>query len=314
MSLPSAVQAQVDDANRLQAAMLAPEEPVVAQDPPVEQETQAQHVQDAIPEETWEHKYRSEIGRFKAETDRAREAAQAAWQQVEHLRQEIEQVKQAKTSEPEPPPVPGVTEQDIETFGSDLVQFTERATRKAVADAQKVWDAKSQALLKVIDELRGQVGNVESQTARTAEQAFYDRLAQEVPDWQTTNNDPAFHAWLQEENELSGVPRQQFLNHAHSTLDIGRVVRFFNTFKNTSQTPVATPVRPSAQSDLQRQVSPPKTRTGSVTAPSNEGKRIWTEKDIGKFYEAKARGQLDAQEAARMEADLNQAVAEGRVR
>ena len=322
MTLPKAVQAQVDEVNRLQAAMSAPEE-TATQDPPVEQETQ-EPVQaelpleePQIPEETWEHKYRSEVGRYKAETERAREAAQQAWDQFNQLRQEVEQIKQARDEKPEPPKapepeIPGVTDQDVESFGSELVDFAQRAAAKVAAEQAKLLRLEIQALHKAMDELRGQVGNTENRLQKTAEQSYYEKLASLVPDWQQVNTDQAFLDWLGEEEGVTGYPRQAFLAQAHQQQDATRVARIFEAFKSTHGAPPPAP-KPSQSPELQKQVSPPKARAGS-SAPVQQDKKIWTEADITAFYEAKARGKLDATEAARMEADLNSAVAEGRVR
>lgn len=319
MSLPQAVQAQVDEANRLQAAMSATgAEP---QDPPVVPETQeAQQPtqlelpldQPQQPEPNWEHKYKSEIGRFQAEAARAREAAQQAWQQIEQLRAEHEQLKAQAKPEPEPE-APGVTDRDVETFGSDLVEFAQRAAGKVAAEQSKILRLEIQAIYKALDEMRGQVGQVHSTAQQSIEQTFFDKLVERVPDWQTVNQDQTWIDWLQEADPFAGVPRQVLLNDARAKLDVQRVAQFFEAFKGNS-TPSAAQPKPSQSAELQRQVSPPKARAGSSSTPTQGDKKIWHEAEIMKFYEAKALGRLDPQEAARMEADLNQAVAEGRVR
>jgi hypothetical protein len=320
LSLPQAVQAQIDEANRLQAAMSAPEAPE-AQDPPVEVQAPEQlelpletTPQPAVSEETWEARYRSNIGRYEAETKRAREAAQQAWQQIEQMRAELDQLKAQPTPEPAPEPeTPGVTDQDVETFGSDLVDFAQRAARKAIADQQKVIDAKIQGLFNALDEIRGSVGKVEQTTQQTAAQSYLKDLTRRVPNWEQINIDQAFIDWLQEPEGLSNIPRQQFLLQAHQSLDVDTVVKYFDAFAAPSSAPAAPATKPSQSAELQKQVSPPRAKAGS-TAPAQQDQKTWTEADIMKFYEQKARGQIDAPTAARMEADLNQAVAEGRVR
>lgn len=312
MSLPEAVQAQVEEANRLQAQISAPDEPVehtTPSDPPVEARQTPTATPDFSAETDWEHKYRSEIGRFKAEADRAREAAQNAWQQIEQMRAELDALK-SKPKDPEPEhPAPSITDQDVETFGSDLVEFAQRAAAKVASDQLKLLRAEMQGLYKALDEVRNQVGQVGSTAQYSVEQVFYDKLTQRVPDWQAINQDQAWFDWLSQTDAFSGAPRQALLNDARAKLDIERVVQFFEAFKGVSPS-VA---KPKASAELQRQVSPPKSRAGS-SAPTQGDKKVWTEAEITKFYEAKALGRIDPQEAARMEADLNQAVAEGRVR
>lgn len=297
--------------------MSAPEVPE-SQDPPVEAQAPEQL---ELPPETppqpdpnWEHKYKSEVGRFQAETTRAREAAQQAWQQIEQMRAELDQLKTQPKPEPE---APGITDHDVETFGSDLVEFAQRAAAKAIADNQKVIDAKIQGLFNALDEIRGSVGKVEADTQQTAAQSYLKDLTQRVPNWAQINEDQAFIDWLQESEGLSNVPRQQFLMRAHQSMDVDTVAKYFDAFANPSASPSSAPAtpapRPSQSAELQKQVSPPRAKAGS-SAPAQQDQKIWTEADIMKFYEQKARGQIDAPTAARMEADLNQAVAEGRVR
>lgn len=321
MSLPQAVQAQIDEANRLQAAMSAPEVPE-SQDPPVEAQTPEQLElpldTPPQPDPNWEHKYKSEVGRFQAETVRAREAAQQAWQQIEQMRAELDQIKdQPKPDRAPEPETPGVTDHDVETFGSDLVEFAQRAAAKAIADNQKVIDAKIQGLFNALDEIRGSVGKVEQTTQQTATQSYLKDLTQRVPDWEQVNVDQAFIDWLQESEGLSNVPRQQFLMRAHQSMDVDTVTKYFDAFASSSASPssvsATSAAKPSQSSELQKQVSPPRAKAGS-SAPAQQDQKVWTEADIMKFYEQKARGQIDAPTAARMEADLNQAVAEGRVR
>ena len=332
MSLPKAVQAQVDEVNRIQATLGPQEASSPESDPPAEIETSDAESSALAPssqaesqfepqDQDWEHKYRSEVGRFKAETERAREAAQMAWQQVEQLRQEMASMRAEMTkapepeSEPETEPETGITPADIDTFGSELVEFAQRAARKAAMDSQRVLDIRLKAMDSALAEIRGQVGQVETKTQQTAEQRFYKDLEAEIPNWSEINNDPAFHAWLQQPEGLSGYPRQAFLNQAHQALDVGRVAAFFNFYRaDQGQPAVSAPSKaPSkAQSELRKQVSPPRSKA-SASAPSKGDQKIWTQDEIMHFYEAKARGKIDPTEAARMESDLNSAVAEGRV-
>ena len=322
MSLPKSVQAQIDEANRLQAALSAQGEPEPVEEAPETQETVSEATQETSDEvrqtpeprrddeATWEQRYKSYEGHWRAEIERARQSTQAAQEQMAQMQQELRALREQLDSKSEPAPEPGITDADIETFGSDLVGFTERAARKAVADAQKVWDAKNQALMDVISELRGQIGQVHEQTSMTAEEKFFDKLATAVPDWEAVNANPDWLGWLQESDPFTGAPRQALLNDARQKLDTGRVAAMFDAFKATQ----GVSAKPSAPNpELRRQVSPPKSRAGSTAAPSGD-KRIWTQEEIKIFYDKFARGQLDPAEAARTERDLNQAVAEGRVR
>jgi len=42
--------------------------------------------------------------------------------------------------------------------------------------------------------------------------------------------------------------------------------------------------------------------------------RIWDEEEVNQFYSAKRRGKVKGDEAARIEAEINRALVEGRIR
>jgi hypothetical protein len=318
MGIPLAVQAQIDEANRIQQTLHAPAEQPAPQDPPENDTTPDSEPAAPVapepesePEVDWEHKYRSEIGRFKAETDRAREAMQTAWEQAAQLKQEIETLRQ-QVAQPAPTPEPevrlsGVTDDDVETFGSDMVEFAKRAAASAIQPMLKVFDAKLNGMQQAIETVRQQVGAAETQYKQTAEQAYLEKLGQLVPDWREIDADPAFGAWLREEEGYTGYPRQEFFSQAHQQLNAVQVARIFNAYRG-----LQTPARPSQSAELKKQVSPSKSRNAAT--PPGKSTKVWTIAEIQKFYEQVAFNRIPADEAARIEAEINLAAAEGRVR
>ncbi len=204
------------------------------------------------------------------------------------LREEVEALKRQKEN------TSLVKPEEVQEFGEPLVDLIRRAAREEVS-------VKDQE----IAELKQQLNSLKSTSEQTHEATFYEKLAGVVPDWMTVNDDPEFHAWLAEHDELTGYQRQQLLTEAEKRKDAGRVARFFDTFKRTkSKTEVA------AAGSLESQVAPATTKT---EAPPSS-KKIWTRGEIADFYARDRRGEYSTDQAAVIEKDIQSAVREGRVR
>lgn len=308
MSLPKAVQDALAQADAAQQALNAPEatdhhEP---QDPTPEPETPeppAPEPPKADDPHLWEQRYRSYKGHADAELARMREAMQ-------QMQAEVEALKRPAAPATAPEPDPEITSADVDTFGKDLIDLQERVARKVMADSRKLWEAERQALLGRIGELEGSLNNVGQQVHQTAEERFWSRFETAVPDWETVNADQRFLAWLSEADPLSGVGRQELLNHARQALDAPRLAAIFDTWKRETGVNVPAPKR-SAQQELERQVSPRKgASSGGAPAPAKH----WSQDDIRTFYNDMVRGKYTQEVAARIEAEIQQAVTEGRVR
>jgi hypothetical protein len=121
----------------------------------------------------------------------------------------------------------------------------------------------------------------------------------------TINDDPEFHNWLREHDELTGYQRQQILGQAEQNRDAQRVARFFTAFKKVQEGTVAT-----AASSLEQQVAP---TTSKVDAPP-QGKKIWTRAEIADFYARDRRGAYTDEQSAAIDSEIQEAIAERRVR
>jgi hypothetical protein len=119
------------------------------------------------------------------------------------------------------------------------------------------------------------------------------------------NDDPAFHDWLGEFDELTGTQRQSLLAAAEEKRDADRVARFFNAFKKVQQDKLA-----AADASLASQVTPVGSR---VDAPP-VGKKIWTRAEIADFYARDRRGEYSEDKAAAIDSEIQSAIRENRVR
>jgi hypothetical protein len=315
MSLPKAIQAQIDAADAV-VAQLNGEPPTgetyqnneqlppapAAEPPPqnISPETQPQPV---VPEETWQAKFFTLKGKYDAEVPRLHAQTRELSTQVQQLMVEMQNVK--TPPKPLEPAKSLITEHDKEAFGSDLLDLIDRATESKVATFR---DRESQ-LLGEIQDLRGKLGNVSDRQVVSDKDRFLSTLAQQVPDWENLNVDQGFLTWLAEVDPVYGLPRQAALNNAYESLDASRTANIFKRFKAETAPQQQQQTRPN----LQNQVAPTRSRTSPAPATSSE-KRIFSQGEIAQFYDEWRRGYIDAPKAEQMEIEIANAISEGRVR
>ena len=318
MSLPRAVQQQVEEADALVAQMngtqtVNPEtgEPIVA-DPQPNPEPQPQSIspeiepKPAVSEETWEQKYHTLKGMFDAEVPRLYAQVREMNSQIGQLTTDLATAK-ATPAQPVPTSTPSlITEQDKEAFGTDLIDLIERATEAKLAGSRQA-EAK---LLAEIAELKGKLGNVTERQVVSDKDRYESALSVAVPDWQALNVDQGFLNWLAEVDPVYGMPRQYALTNAYESLDAHRTATIFNQYKKS----VTPPAQSNNRADLQRQVAPTRSRTSPAPTNPNMDKRIYTQQDIDAFYSEWRRGYIDEAEAVKIEQDIHAATQEGRIR
>lgn len=321
MSLPKQVQAELEAAERLEQELLnaanpqeltqdpepAPEptadpEPVFDPEPaPADPEPEPQpEPTKSSDDETWERRYKTLQGMFNAETARFKSEVADLKDQ---LKQAISELKEAKTT-PTEPQRSLVTDKDVEDFGGDLVDLIGRK-------AADVVNAQMAQLKEENARLREELGSVSEQQGEARRDVYFSNLERLVPDYRELNVDPDFLEWLAEADTLSGQPRQNFLNIAFESYDVDRTAVLFNSFKD-SRAPAPQPK--AVPKELQRQVAPGTSKASSVsTTPAQE--RIWKMSEIDSFYKDVARGVYKGNDAeqARIEAEIDQAVLEGRL-
>lgn len=319
--LPRGIQKQVEQAEALEAQLAqeaaqvaAPVSIEQALAPSLEPPTQAAPAQAPAPApapvptpapaeqpNVWEARYKVLQGKYNAEVP-----SLAA--QVRELREKLQTV----TAAPPPPaaePKPTVDPKDVEDFGKDLVDMVTRNATRQIAQFASQYQGRLEAVEQAITRLTHGV-TVASQTAAyTAEEQFLANLKREVPDFEAVNVNAQFIAWLAEKDPIYGRSRQDALNEASDAYDASRAAAVFKAFKQQFAAPPAP--TPSA---LEAQVAPTASG-GSLPAPAAPSKPYLTTKQINDFYNDVARGRYRGreQENARIEAEVNLAVQEGRV-
>ena len=323
MSLPASIQSQLDTADAIQKHILGEETPgeaapaegtpvVVAPAPtdtPFQDGAPAQTPAAPASEGAWEQRYKTLHGKYEAEVPRLHAELREQRALVSQLNQAVVNLSQQRQQEPEPVRAaasPLVTPQDVETFGTDLVDLIGRK-------AKEISSGETAALLARIEALQGQVGQNAQSAEAAANASFYTSLGQAVPDYRAINTDPRWLQWLGQVDPLTGSSRQKYLDAASSRRDHARVAVIFNAFKATLQ-PVEVPETPAQE--LARQVAPSRSSGGSTPQAhaGDASTRIWTGKDLKTFYTKVRMGEIPVADAQRIETEINRAMAENRIR
>lgn len=322
MALPRAIQAQIEQANALldaankppeappqepQAQVAAPESgPDPAPAAPEPQATQEPQAQPQPQPDVWEHKYKTLQGLFNREVPTLQNQVKDLKAQLEQAVARLNEAADAK-AKPAEPEKPVADPKDVENFGSDLVEMVQRVSQHVLGRAASALETKAAALEQRLAQLEQALRGTTQTVAVTAEQAFFDRLTKLVPDWETINANQAFLAWLGEIDPILGQPRQVALDAAQQTLNADRAAAVFKAFAPTSQ------AAPKAN-NLDKQVSPKGSASAAPAAPAQPV--VYTQQQVVDFYNAKRRGEYRGREkeVAQFEAEINLAIAEGRVR
>lgn len=236
-------------------------------------------------------KYDAEVPRLSAALKAAEEARAKAEAAL------AEEKKKAAAT-------PRVTEEEVKEFGKPLVDLQ----RKVAAEELAPFVAQIEEQKKLIEDLRAQLGQTAQVGQQLNTQSFYAALVAKVPDWEAVNVSKEFLEWLDGVDPLYGKARQLVLNEAVDSLDANRVAAFFTAFKEDVQSRAA----PRTEA-LEAQVTPSAAPAAPVADP-NAAKKVWTPAQITKFYDDVRRGKYTAEEAGRIELDIQAASREGRYR
>lgn len=213
-----------------------------------------------------------------------------------------------------------ITDQEEQDYGKEMLDVVGRK-------AKEVYSPELHALGQRIKQLEGRLESVGTVMQRTSEEKVYDRLTDELPDWEQINVSPEFKGWLSHVDPFSGLPRQAMLTDAFSRHDADRVVRFFKGFvtevTGTPDTPQA--VRQAAPPLANGQASEQSPTLMDYAAPGRARsapqselppeKPVYSQAQIAKFYADMRTGKWRGREAdaAAIERDIFQAQHEGRI-
>lgn len=269
---------------------------------------------DNVPEETITQKYKTLQGMYNAEVPRLHQQNREMQQRV----QQMEQLLASMTAvQPSAAPVTAeklVTDQDVADYGESLDVMRKVTREELGAVAQRI--AAIEATLRQMQtQVVPQVQAVAHRQQLTAEQQFWADLSAAVPNFRQVNDNPDFQSWLLSVDPLTGIARQTYLDDAQRALDAMRVANFFRTWlESTGQAAVAHSTGNTPASELEKQVSPGRSRSTGTPATANQGK-VYTPADIQKFFNDVRAGKYKGreQERSRIERDIFAAQRENRI-
>ncbi len=309
MALPARIQRDLDAANALlnppqEPQVVTPNQPTIpAEATQVQQPAPAPVATAPVappppPVEDWEHKYKTLQGVHNRHVSDLKT-------RIGDLEAHIAQLAAQAKTPPATPAPPELNPQDAETFGTDLVEMVRRTAEGMSATTTR--------------ELQGRIAQLEQQLAgatavasKTADEVFYERLAQLVPDWEQVNQHEGFLTWLAEVDPLFGQPRQAALTQAGNARDVNRVAAIFNGWKGQA------PETPKPAPRQEPPVSPHTSGNGAaqLSPEAASGQRpVITIQAVEAFYKDVQRGYWRGreQEMAQQEAIINAALAENRI-
>lgn len=286
----------------------ATEQSAAAGEPPAQGAQPPAQPAEAKPEESpWEAKYRTLQGLFNKEVPALQRRARELETQLTQAQHALQQFQSRESVEVKPP---AASTTDVDEFDPAVESPAQRVAAQAAAFMQKVSSVVSALEQRLTQVERTQAGQ-SSTIAATAEEVFESRLTASVPTWREVNVQQAFLDWLAEVDPIAGTQRQAALNAAHQSLDAGRVSAIFGEFLKTQVRPAAAQV-PTA---VAKQVAP---STAAPAAPqaAPAQKPVVTQAQVAQFYQDLASGRYRGNEvqARALEAAIDQAMAEGRVR
>jgi hypothetical protein len=329
MPLPKSVQRAAEAADAMVAAIQAGDQPFIpageVELPPVMEptriETAPQPTAPVVSDE-YEQKYRSLQGKYDSELPVLRSQAQT-FERINQslsaqLAQQAEQLARLEAQarhRPVEPLAPVETNKDIETFGADVIDLINRIAKH---HASAAFGEAAQHINAVRGELKQNATEIQAAKASTFEskRATYNtRLTELVPDWREINASEGFLTWLGEVDPLLGRTRQAAVSEAFVAFNAEWTAEFLRAYKKlTAATRPTNPV-----DELRRQAAPNSSR-GSATPPASEtavsDTKIWTGTEIADFFKLVVQGKFRGheEERASLEAQINLAVQQGRVR
>jgi hypothetical protein len=289
-----------------------PQEPA----PQPQPQSQPQPVDDSnVSPEQWQHRYLSMKGRF----EQSQVTLGTMQEQMSELGDELQRTQQAinrprqQPQQQQPQPQRLLTDQDVQTYGPELLDVIQRAAREAIAPD--------------LNTVRQQTSHVSQQLTKQGTAGLYQQLDAHVPTWKEINVNPRFRSWCRSSDVYSGQVRGKLLNAAFQAADAPRVVAFFQGFLNEEvatgqvsgqQQPAAAIQAPrQAALSLDALAAPGRAKPATGDNPaSSADKPVFTLAQIKNFYSKPVRDSYVGRDADRLrdEQSIFLAQREGRVR
>lgn len=313
MATPRKIQQQIADADAAVQALMDAESQTLVVDPV----TGEPPVAPAAPTEDFAQKYRTLQGKYDSEVPLLRSQLQNYEKMNATLSGQLaalsDQVRilSAQPAAPTPAAAGGVNDADVAQYGPELIDLMRRiAAESAGSQGQALKDV----VAREVGAVRADVTQVQANQQVQARKAYEDGLTAAVANWREINVTPEWLTWLGEYDAILGSTRQAAVTAAYNAFDVPRTVAFLTRYLAQHQ---AAPAALTPQEELARQVSPRGTNAPApVSTAVEQPGRIWTQTEIADAYRAQIQGRnrLSQVQWEALEAEITQAVAEGRVR
>jgi len=314
---PDTTQAEIDSLlNEVQEPEAKPEKASVTElHPTPEQEAATEKAERT----DWKQKYSVLQGKYDAEVPRMAQDLREANSRIAKFEEKLTELATPKTQTIETPKEI-FTKEEIDDYGEDLLDVIGRKAEQVA----------NEKFMPVITGLRSELAAMEHRLGETGQKVakhetneVFALLDREVKDWRNLNTNPEFNDWLDNTDPFTGQTRKNLMLTAFEAKNAPRVKAFFEGFlkENAAVTPDSAEA-PSAQGgamtsrlDLGNYVAPGTPKSGGQAGAPKE-KRIWSSKEVGKFYSDIQKGHYKTrpEDKARIEADIVAATTEGRIR
>lgn len=271
-------------------------------------------VQDKTDDEEYkklEQKYRSLQGMFNSQG-----------KQIQNLTAKLEETLTRLETKPEPPkeaPKPRekrVTEKDRENLGDldeTITRYAQDAAETIIAQKETEWTKIQSDLEKRNARLEAQLQDLNKKQVDSVENQFRAQLIDAIPNFVAQDSDEDFIAWLDEEDQNSGLAYKQILGNAYHQRNVARIKRLYTSWQELSGKYTEQPKVVSR--DVQKQVQPTRTRAAAPRLPTTTHNKIWSEKEVGEFYQVNREALMhNDPEVMKIANEIDKAVNEGRVR
>lgn len=334
MALPKQVERQIKELEELEKKLAADQEPKVesdtsapdlkvvesepAQADPIEEPTPSESPEVAEPkaekpedDTDWKQKYKTLQGMYDAEVPRLHSQVKELNAELAKLDNQLKQQEAAREEQKAQLAKAEavarlVTDDDVETFGEDLIEVQRKVAREVTAE----FKAELDALKAENASLRE---SVDTAGTKAAEATFEQKLHRLVPDFETVNTSKEWINWLNEVDPLIRAPRMTVAQEAYANGDAEAVAHYVQMFKSAQAPAKVVEAKVDPAKDVQRQIQPD--RSASTANASSQNSRLYSNADIQSMFNKAIKlsnaGKID--EARTLEAEIDAAYQSGRV-
>lgn len=247
----------------------------------------------------WKHRFEAVAGRLRAREDEHKAAVAEFRQEIDRLNAEINRLKQeAPSAAPTIDLKQFFTDEQIKNLGEeDAMAMAQAAVNAATKVARETLKSEVEPLVKQRQD------DAEAEQRRKVA-AFEEAIEEQVPNYRELDKSEGWLAWLDGEDEATGLVRQDILTSHCAKLNARAVAKMFKDYlKSTEPAVPVPPVTPSGSG----------ASGGDMPTPSAvPGQGAPSQAEIREHYRRRATkkpgqpGYVSDEEHARFEARLRQ--------